>query len=178
MSDLLPINATVQERAISTGMSREVPVVVREMWNPDTCPAALLPWLAWALSVDQWNPSWTDEQKRGAIKASTLVHQQKGTVGALRSALSAIGYDVELKEWFQMDPLGDPYTFALNIDVNQVGIPLESDHKSIEAVAQSTKNLRSHLTGISITAICLGRMYLGTLSHSGDIITVFEEPTA
>ncbi|EPC1727360.1 phage tail protein I, partial [Escherichia coli] len=29
----------------------ELPIHINTLWNPDTCPAHLLPWLAWALSV-------------------------------------------------------------------------------------------------------------------------------
>lgn len=33
---------------------KKTPVSIRELWNPDTCPANLLPWLAWSFSVDRW----------------------------------------------------------------------------------------------------------------------------
>ena len=50
MNSLLPRNATGAERAIEGATARvgAVPTPFRDLWNPDTCPAALLPWLAWA----------------------------------------------------------------------------------------------------------------------------------
>lgn len=92
MSDLFPPNATAQERAISEAIDRTVPVVVREVWNPDTCPSDLLPWLAWAFSVDEWDSGWSDEVKRAAIAASVSIHRKKGTLWAVRTALENIGY--------------------------------------------------------------------------------------
>ena len=64
---------------------------IRPLWNPDTCPSYLLPWLAWTLSVDEWSPSWTDATKRNVIRASVQVHRRKGTVGAIKRAMIAAG---------------------------------------------------------------------------------------
>ena len=52
---LLPHNASPQERAIEAATARlaDVPVPLRDLWNPETCPAELLPWLAWAFGVDE-----------------------------------------------------------------------------------------------------------------------------
>ncbi|MGS4945207.1 phage tail protein I, partial [Meridianimarinicoccus sp. RP-17] len=73
MSDLslLPPNATPVERGFEAAGARitALPVPVRDTWNPATCPATLLPWLAWALSVDNWDPTWTEGQQRAVIAA-------------------------------------------------------------------------------------------------------------
>ncbi len=92
--DLLPLNATKAEKDISASVARisSIPVPVRDMWNPATCPANLLPWLAWALSVDNWDASWSDATKRSVIAASISVHYKKGTVGAVKDAIEAAGY--------------------------------------------------------------------------------------
>ncbi len=92
--DLLPLNATKAEKDISASVARisSIPVPVRDMWNPATCPANLLPWLAWALSVDNWDASWSDTTKRSVIAASISVHYKKGTVGAVKDAIEAAGY--------------------------------------------------------------------------------------
>lgn len=90
---LLPPNATLAERALEGATSRisDVPVPVRESWDPDTCPEPLLPWLAWAFSVDEWDPSWSVETKREVIRVSYAQHRRKGTVGAVKRALAAAG---------------------------------------------------------------------------------------
>lgn len=93
MSSLLPPNASNMERALEAAMARisDVPVLVRESWNPDLCPVALLPWLAWAYSVDEWDPSWTEATRREVIRKAYDVQRIKGTIGAIKRALAAAG---------------------------------------------------------------------------------------
>lgn len=98
---LLPANATPAERALEQATARvgAVPTPLRALWNPDTCPAQLLPWLAWALGVDDWEPGWPEEVQRSVIRASIDVHRHKGTVAAIRTAIHAAGYpDAEIIE--------------------------------------------------------------------------------
>lgn len=91
---LLPPNSTAQEFALEQATARmaDVRVPIRSTWDPDTCPAGLLPWLAWALGVDEWDAGWSDEAKREAIRRSVSIHRRKGTVGAIRAALKNAGY--------------------------------------------------------------------------------------
>lgn len=94
VNSLLPHNATPQEVALELTTARvgAVDVPIRDLWNPDTCPTAHLPWLAWALSVDSWEAAWPEEVKRQALRRSVAVHRRKGTPAAVREALEAVGY--------------------------------------------------------------------------------------
>ncbi len=94
MTDLLPPNSTPAERAISNAMARawDVPTPAGLMWDPANIPAAYLPWLAWAVSVDNWDPDWPEEQKRAAIAGSAAWHRIKGTRPAVVTALAELGY--------------------------------------------------------------------------------------
>lgn len=91
---LLPVNATSQETAIEQSIVRatELPVAIKPLWHAQTCDSHLLPWLAWTLSVDQWDSTWSDDQKRNTVSNSFAVHQIKGTVGSVRRVLQAAGY--------------------------------------------------------------------------------------
>ncbi|MGE4490767.1 MAG: phage tail protein I [Kiritimatiellales bacterium] len=62
------------------------------MTDPDTCPADVLPFLAWAYSVDEWPAGVTEEEKRALIKASIAVHKNKGTPHSIKAVLAAAGY--------------------------------------------------------------------------------------
>lgn len=107
MSSLLPPNASATETAIEAAIERlaDVPVPNASLWTPATCPAALLPWLAWALSVDDWDGTWPEERQRAVIAASAGVHRRKGTRGAVVAALAAAGYGAAtLIERFGRDP--------------------------------------------------------------------------
>ncbi len=91
---ILPPSSTVLERALEQTCAERLqalPAVVASLWNAGNCPAALLPYLAWALSVDEWDEGWGVDKKRSVINESRLVHQQKGTPAAIRRALASIG---------------------------------------------------------------------------------------
>lgn len=97
----MPPNASQLERAVSslgdrvTGLS----VLNASLWNAATCPLALLPWMAAALSVDDWDDTWPEAMKREAIATSLEFHRIKGTVGAIRQVLDAYGHtDAEIIE--------------------------------------------------------------------------------
>lgn len=91
---LLPPNATRQERAIEAAIARAArpAVPIRELWNADTCPAHLLPWLAWAFSVDEWDANWDEAARRAAIRDAVAIQRRKGTVWAIKRVLTNAGY--------------------------------------------------------------------------------------
>lgn len=106
---LLPHNATIQERHIEavTGPALAPEFSLQALWDPESCPEHLLPWLAWSFSVDNWDPKWAEEDKRAVVAGSVEVHRHKGTVGAVRRALATAGYGmariVEGKPTYQHD---------------------------------------------------------------------------
>lgn len=167
MSDLLPPNATQQERSLSLATGRAVDVPIKELWSPYTCPESVLPWLAWALSVDEWGTTWPVETQRQVIAASIDQHRKKGTVGALRRALERLGYEVEINE-----KTGVAYTFRLRFKIRES----ETAGGSVieEAVARATdialrqKNARSELAGTDFLADTDPvRIYVGGVTVSG-----------
>ena len=98
---ILPPNSTSLERALEAALQAmcDLQVPVRDLWNPEICPATHLPWLAWALSVDVWDSGWPEAIKRAVIAASIDVHRRKGTVAAVRRAIAAAGLgDAQLVE--------------------------------------------------------------------------------
>lgn len=142
MSALLPPNATPQEQSVAETTARisDIPVPLRSLWNPETCPAALLPWLAWGLSVDEWNPAWTEVQKRSVIRSSVDVHRRKGTIGAVRRIVDSFGLGIVIREWWQKSPKGTPHTFTLSISLDQIP---SGSRESIIAAIRRVKPVRS-----------------------------------
>ena len=110
-ASILPPNSTPLERALEASFAARLaalPVPVGQMMNPATCPAAFLPWLAWALSVDDWDAGWSEAQKRTVIAASVAVHRRKGTIASVKQAMAAMGYgDVVITEGRQTMVGGD-----------------------------------------------------------------------
>lgn len=173
MSDLLPYNATDQERALANTIARisDVPVIVREVWNPDTAPASVLPWLAWAFSVDDWDTNWTTEQKRNVIKQAVYSQRIKGTIGAVTRQLAALGYDIQIVEWFQQDPPGQPYTFDVYITASQYPLTTRDYNKVLEVI-ETNKNLRSHMGKVTVIGSSLSKVTSATVSAVGSEISV------
>jgi phage tail P2-like protein len=173
MSDLLPANATAQERALSGAIERigAVPAAVRAVWNADTCPAPMLPWMAWAFSVDNWDQGWADLQKRGVIKQSVGVHKQKGTIGAVLGAVNALGIGAQVVEWHKQVPVGAPYTFRLKLEADQYPVTMATI-TGLLSVVENTKNLRSHLSLIELGATTTEQLNLASASFVGVQITV------
>jgi len=111
MTDLLPPNATKQERELSNSVARiaSVPLPIRDLWNIEACPVELLPWLAWAFAVDAWrslksdsNPDgWTEDYQRTVISASLEMHRHKGTVGSVTQLVNALKIGAITQEWWE-----------------------------------------------------------------------------
>ncbi|MFP3183966.1 MAG: phage tail protein I [Paraburkholderia sp.] len=101
MNNLLPPNASPLERrtAIALAAVDDLPVPIRDYWNPDTCPAALLPYLAAEVSVDGWELAESDSARRALIKGAIQLHQKRGTPWAIREVIRRLGFgEVDLIE--------------------------------------------------------------------------------
>lgn len=171
---LLPPNATPLERAAATALAEleRVPVPLRTLWDPDTCPAHLLPYLAWAFSVDLWDESWSDAAKRAVIKRAFYVHQRKGTIAALRRVVEPLGYLLRVEEWWQTNPPGPRGTFRVDIGVLEHGIT-EAAFAELERLIDDAKPLTRHLVGLAIKLESRGACYVGATSYGGDELTVY-----
>ncbi|PSN08525.1 phage tail protein I [Siccibacter turicensis] len=169
---LLPVGSSALEVAAAKAAAEitRVPVPLRTLWNPATCPAPLLPYLAWALSVDRWDFNWPDATKRSVIASSFYVHQHKGTISALRRVVEPLGYLIEVREWWQLNE--EPGTFRLVVGVLDTGITDEM-YQELERLIEDAKPASRHLTGLAISLSVSGELYVGANSYSGDTLTVY-----
>ena len=171
---LLPGNATRLERLAAQALTQiqRVPIPLRDLVNPDRCPVSLLPYLAWAFSVDRWDSRWPETAKRAAIRSSFFIHSRKGTIGALRRVVEPLGYLIEVVEWFETVPEGVPGTFALKIGVLDTGIT-EEMYQELTWLIDDARPLTRHLTGLAITLATHGYMRLAVGLYEGDEIDVY-----
>lgn len=90
---LLPPRRGAAEVALADRASEVagLPAPLAELWNPWTCPPALLPWLAWALDVEDWEPGWPEAVKRRVIAEAIPIHRKRGTRAGVERALRAAG---------------------------------------------------------------------------------------
>lgn len=150
MSSLLPRNSTGAERALEAAAERidDVPTPLRELWSPDNCPTALLPWLAWALSVDAWKSYWPETVKRARIRAAIDIQRRKGTADSVRQVVASFGGAVLLREWWQLAPPGPPHTFEMVLTLSGAGGETATAQFVDDVIAEveRTKPVRSHFT--------------------------------
>ncbi|MFJ7107787.1 phage tail protein I [Pseudomonas sp. NPDC098740] len=174
MTSLLPPNAKQLERLAAEALAQidRVPVPIRDLLNPDRCPVQLLPYLAWAFSVDRWDSSWSEATKRQVIKGSYFIHSRKGTIGALRRVVEPLGYLIEIVEWFNTVPEGVPGTFALKVGVLDTGIT-EEMYQELERLIDDAKPVTRHLTGLAISLESNGSLDISVALYEGDEIDVY-----
>lgn len=145
---LLPPNSTRAERSLEAAISSasDLPAPLRSLWNPDTCPADALPWLAWALSLDAWQPYWPESVKRQRIRDAIEIQRRKGTAKSVRDVVRSFGSSLALREWWQRETPGEPHTFdvtlSLGADVPNTG---EYQQDIVDEISR-TKPVRSHFT--------------------------------
>ena len=151
MSSLLPPNATQFERDLeaSTERATSMPVSIASLWNPETCPEALLSYLASSLSIYEWDATWPEAIKRQICKTAVDVNRYKGTVYAIRTALNSLNATIDIEEWFENG--GAPYTATL---VAYAGSNLGDDGNTLLTpelqtklwqVVERAKNVRTHI---------------------------------
>ncbi|MGA4210550.1 phage tail protein I [Ralstonia nicotianae] len=171
---LLPPNATPLERRAARAGARieRVPVPLRDLWNPATCPADLLPFLAWSFSVDRWNPAWPLTTKRAVTAASYFVHRRKGTIGALRRAVEPLGYLIRVIEWWQTNPPGPRGSFRLDVGVLQTGID-EAMYVELERLIDDAKPCSRPMLGLQISLEVRGTQATSAAAYLGDVLTVY-----
>ncbi|WP_275098074.1 phage tail protein I [Sedimenticola hydrogenitrophicus] len=184
---LLPPNASALELAAEAAINsaiESIDVPLRDLWTPASCPASLLPWLAWTLSVDVWDSSWPEATQRAVIAESVAVHRTKGTPGGLRRALQAMGYgDVEVLERVKLlrdgtytrsatithGVLLDPYEFDVVLNIG--AIPDQATVDEIRTRIRHYKNARSHLKTLRYMQLHHNGTYSrdGSQKHNGGL---------
>lgn len=173
-SDLLPLNATPQERALALALSRlsDVPTPLETLWHPATCPAPLLPWLAWALSVDRWDSAWSDTVKRTTLAASVTLHQTKGTPAAVERALVASGApNATVFEWWEY--AGAPYHFHVEIDLASDAVSGATEASLLATIA-AYKNARSVCDGLVYNLASTGAVPAPAVgAQASEVLTVY-----
>ncbi|UYY78409.1 phage tail protein I [Sphingomonas sp. R1] len=147
---LLPPNVTALERAIEAATARmgDVPAPLRSLVDPDTCPLPLLPYLAWAVSIDAWSSDWPEPVKRARVRRAIEIQRRKGTASSVRAVVESFGGSVALREWWQLDPPGPPHTFTMAVELSgNDGAPATSAFAdAVINEVRRTKPVRSHFT--------------------------------
>ncbi len=150
-TSLLPPNVSDLERDLEIALARieDVEIPIATLWDPWHCPLEVLPFLAWALSVDMWRSDWPETVKRRIVASSLSVHRKKGTRAAVDQALRDLGVTVELVEWFEAVPKAQRGTFDVTAWANEnitsePGYLNQALYDQLRQAVDNAKNTRSH----------------------------------
>ncbi|NBI13997.1 phage tail protein I [[Haemophilus] felis] len=173
---LLPTGSSTLEKRAATILKSAVenPIIIADLINPKRCPVHLLPYLAWAFSVDKWDENWSEEVKRLAIEQAFFIHKHKGTIAAVKRVVEPIGYLVELKEWFNTQPQGIAGTFSLTVEVSETGLN-EQTYNELVRLINDVKPASRHLTQLAISISPTGNANAFLAQYTGEIITVYPQ---
>lgn len=173
-NSLLPPSSRDWLRYTEAGTARlsAITVALRTLWTPTDCPANLLPYLAWALSVDHWDKNWPAERKIAAIQRSYWLHRRKGTRAAVRRVIEDMGFSATFAEWFETG--GEPGTFSLEVDVNETGLTARTN-KELDRLISDAKPVSRHISKFSLSTRTAGIAHIGSALVSADIVTVYPE---
>ena len=169
---LLPPSAGdwMRHTAAATARLSAITVALRTIWTPTACPVELLPYLAWALSVDRWDKDWPADKKIGAIRQSYWLHRRKGTRAAVRRVIEDMGLSASFAEWFDT---GDaPGTFQLDVDVNEVGVTPKTLNE-LNRLIGDAKPVSRHISRMNVVTKTSGPVYIGAALCIGDVITIY-----
>ncbi|HCD6485299.1 TPA: phage tail protein I [Klebsiella pneumoniae] len=154
----------------SSGRLSGIAVAIRQVWTPEDCPVELLPYLAWALSVDRWDKDWPAEKKIAAIQQSYWLHRRKGTRAAVRRVIEGMGFSATFAEWFDVGD--EPGTFRLEVDVSDVGIaPRTLDE--LDRMVDGTKPASRHMAQMTLANRTQGAAFTGAAVFDGDEVSVY-----
>ncbi|WGA02990.1 phage tail protein I [Enterobacter ludwigii] len=169
---LLPTGSTDLELRAEQASAEvsAVNVPISTLWDADTCPPQLLPYLAWAFSVERWDDTWDEATKRSIIKGSYMLHRRKGTISALRQAVEPLGYLISVTEWWQNNKT--PGTFEMEVATLDTGITPEM-YTELERVIDDAKPCSRHLTMLTISLETRGQLPVAAGSYDGDIMTIY-----
>ncbi|EPL2474283.1 phage tail protein I [Klebsiella pneumoniae] len=171
-SSLLPPSSTGWMRSAEgvTARLSAITIALRTLWTPTACPVDLLPYLAWALSVDRWDRDWPAARKVAAIQQSYWLHRRKGTRAAVRRVIEDMGFSATFAEWFDVGD--EPGTFRLEVDVSDVGLtPKTLDE--LNRLIGDAKPVSRHLAQLTISTSATAMAWIGAGVFDGEVVTVY-----
>ena len=169
----LPPSASPLERVMEQIFFEEIALIerdIKDFLDPYKCRTDLLPYLAWEMSVDDWDESWDEKTKRDVIAAAIEIHSYKGTRYALDKSIESIRQDgLSVTEWFEDKVKLRPGFFRVNLQARNSDID-ESTVPQIHKAVNNAKNTRSNLESISITSQVNNPVKNSVISRMGMIV--------
>jgi phage tail P2-like protein len=162
---LLPPTSTRLERDLEQSTARLGSVSFRlfDNWNPQTCPLKLLPWLAWAVGVEEWDSTWPELVQRNVVASARAIRQLKGTPAAIKLALNALSHpNAVLIERSGINEDGSNWATFIIILTRPVSI---QQARLIKQRIENVKRVCCHLVVLDFTSTAI--KYNSTIKYDG-----------
>lgn len=111
----------------------------------DGLESDVLDHLAWQWNSDTWRDNWPVSLKRSVFKSIIRTKRIKGTRAAVEDVVSSLGGAVDITEWFEQSPRGEPYTASIVASINSFDGAVPSK-EMIDDVIRSIKYAKSART--------------------------------
>lgn len=153
--DILPDSITADEkvRGAAQAIDPQLRLAASNVDMPslyasvDSLTSIQLDHLAASWDATVWRDSWPVMLKRSVLKATISEKRMKGTVQAVREALSSISSAASIVEWWQTEPKGEPHTFTIYATQSEIEGVIDAEmQEDIISLIDDAKPLRSHYT--------------------------------
>jgi len=151
------------------GRMTAIDTPVATLMNPAAIDAAVLPFLAWHLSIDRWEVDWPEATKRAAVADAIIAQRRKGTPASVEAVLATFDDLLDLVEWHQTTPRGRPHTFEIRLPLDGKGGKRATAAFAEQVVAEvaRVKPARSHGTLLQMAASAGLTQVLGAAATTG-----------
>ena len=117
----------------------------------DKLTSAQLDHVAYGWDASVWRDSWPVALKRSVLKNVVREKRKKGTLRAVKDAVSSIGSAATIKEWWQQEPKGTPHTFEIQATLGNIDGTLDAEmQEDLFALIDDAKPVRSHYTFVLV----------------------------
>ncbi len=169
---LLPANATPFERSLAATFERiqSIPVPIRAVKDPQACPLAILPWLAWERQVAEWDAGWTEVQKRTVVASSYDLHRHAATRWAVVTSISQLGFAVQHQCWFEYGDTAHRFRLVVTLGPGQAWT--NDNDASLVRLALRAKGAHDRLAAVNVARILpAGGAGIGAVVLIDDAVT-------
>ena len=139
--------------------------------NINILPENILDELAEQFNITEYNKTYDLTIKRNLIRNCFATHKRRGAVASVEDVCAKIFGDALVEEWFEYD--GEPYHFKVYTENLNVSDTMIADFKR---VINETKNIRSHLDELVVSAINSMDLCVGMKLSFSDDFSIETEP--
>lgn len=170
---LLPANSSALERALDLGFGKlldRIEPPFPDLMDPKATPIEFLPYLGADRGVSEWSSTAPEAEKRLTVALAWPTKRQAGTRKALEGAVRGLQLVPDVRAWFELVPLGAPYSFTVRA-FSLLPYSPEIDARLDQRLADAKSERDTLLVSVGLSAS--GAHYIGAATVCGELATVY-----